>query len=63
MRKDIYIAPGPNFSGEFDLLSNHGTSSYNALQAQYRHRLSRGGIALTTKTRITANIMAYSAMS
>ena len=24
MRKDIYIAPGPNFTGEFDLLSNHG---------------------------------------
>jgi hypothetical protein len=42
MRKDIYLAPGPNFSGEFDLLSNHGTSNYDALQAQYRHRLSRG---------------------
>jgi hypothetical protein len=42
MRKDVYIAPGPNFSGEFDLLSNHGTSSYNALQAQYRRRLSHG---------------------
>jgi hypothetical protein len=42
MRKDIYIAPGPNFAGEFDLLSNHGTSSYNALQVQFRHRLSRG---------------------
>ncbi len=42
MRKDIYIAPGPNFSGEFDLLSNHGTSNYDALQAQYRHRLSHG---------------------
>jgi len=42
MRKDVYIAPGPNFTGEFDLLSNHGTSSYNALQAQYRHRLSHG---------------------
>ena len=42
MRKDIYIAPGPNFNGEFDLLSNHGTSNYDALQAQYRHRLSNG---------------------
>src|ERR1700751_3789633 len=42
MRKDIYIAPGPNFRGEFDLLSNHGTSNYNALQAQYRHRMSHG---------------------
>jgi carboxypeptidase family protein/TonB-dependent receptor-like protein len=42
MRKDIYIAPGPNFTGEFDLLSNHGTSNYDALQTQYRHRLSHG---------------------
>jgi hypothetical protein len=42
MRKDIYIAPGTNFTGEFDLLSNHGTSNYDALQAQYRHRLSHG---------------------
>jgi hypothetical protein len=33
MRKDIYIAPGPNFTGEFDLLSNQGTSNYDALQA------------------------------
>ena len=42
MRKDVYIAPGKNFTGEFDLLSNHGTSNYHALQAQYRHRLSHG---------------------
>ena len=42
MRKDIYIGPNPNFTGEFDVLSNHGTSSYNAMQAQYRHRLSHG---------------------
>jgi hypothetical protein len=42
MRKDIYIAPNSDFTGEFDLLSNGGTSSYNALQAQYRHRLSHG---------------------
>jgi len=42
MRKDVYIAPGPNFTGEFVLLSNHGTSNYDALQAQYRHRLSHG---------------------
>jgi len=50
MRKDIYIAPGPNFSGEFDLLSNHGTSNYDALQAQYRHRLSHGLQALLSYT-------------
>jgi hypothetical protein len=42
MRKDIYVAPGSNFTGEFDLLSNHGTSNYDALQAQYRHRLLHG---------------------
>ena len=42
MRRDVYQAPNPNFTGEFDVLSNAGTSSYNALQAQYRHRLSHG---------------------
>ncbi len=42
MRRDIYIAPNPNFTGRFDVQSNGGTSSYNALQAQYRHRLSDG---------------------
>jgi hypothetical protein len=42
MRKDIYIGPNPDFTGEFDVLSNAGNSSYNALQAQCRHRLSHG---------------------
>jgi hypothetical protein len=42
MRHDLYIAPNPNFTGEFDVLSNAGTSSYNALQAEYRHRVTRG---------------------
>ena len=42
MRRDVFNAPSPIFTGEFDLLSNAGTSSYNALQAQYRHRLSHG---------------------
>jgi len=51
MRKDVYIAPQPNyFTGEFDLLSNHGTSNYDALQAQYRHRLWRGLQALLSYT-------------
>lgn len=50
MRKDVFIAPGPNFTGEFDLLSNTGTSSYNALQAQYRHRLSHGLQTLVSYT-------------
>jgi len=42
MRKDIYSAPNPNFTGEFDLMRNDADSSYNALQAQYRHRFSHG---------------------
>jgi hypothetical protein len=42
MRRDVYVAPGPSFTGEFDLFSNHATSNYDALQAQYRHRLSHG---------------------
>ena len=42
MRQDIYIAPNSNFTGEFDVQRNAGDSSYNALQAQYRHRLSYG---------------------
>jgi hypothetical protein len=50
MRKDVFIAPGPNFTGEFDLLSNAGTSSYNALQTQYRHRLSHGLQTLVSST-------------
>src|SRR5262249_56605767 len=50
MRKDIYIAPNANFTSEFDVLSNAGTSSYNALQAQYRHRLSHGLQTLVSYT-------------
>ena len=42
MRRDVYVAPGPSFTGEFDLFSNHGTSNYDALQAQYRRRMSHG---------------------
>jgi len=40
MRRDIYLAPNPSFTSEFDVLSNHGTSNYEALQAEYRHRVS-----------------------
>jgi hypothetical protein len=50
MRKDIFNAPSAIFTGEFDLLSNAGTSSYNALQAQYRHRLSHGLQTLVSYT-------------
>ena len=42
MRQDIYIAPNPEFPGEFDLDSNKATSSYQALQAQFRRRLAHG---------------------
>jgi hypothetical protein len=40
MRQDISIAPNPEFTREFNLMRNDATSSYQALQAQYRHRLS-----------------------
>jgi hypothetical protein len=42
MRQDIYSAPNPNFTGEFDLMRNGADSSYQALQAQFRHRLAHG---------------------
>ena len=32
----------PNFTGEFDLMRNDADSSYQALQAQFRHRLAHG---------------------
>ncbi len=31
MRQDLYDAPNPNFTGEFDLMRNDADSSYNAL--------------------------------
>jgi len=42
MRQDLYDRPNSNFLGEFDLMRNAATSSYNALQAQYRHRMAYG---------------------
>jgi len=50
MRRDIYYAPNPDFTYRFDVQSNAGISSYNALQAQYRHRLSHGSQALLSYT-------------
>jgi len=50
MRQDLYYKPNPNFTGEFDLMRNGATSSYNAFQAQYRHRLSHGLQALVSYT-------------
>ena len=42
MRRDEYNRPNPNFTGEFDVMRNDADSSYQALQAQYRHRFSHG---------------------
>jgi Carboxypeptidase regulatory-like domain/TonB dependent receptor-like, beta-barrel len=42
MRQDIYYAPNPAFTGEFDLMRNDADSSYNALQMQFRHRVTHG---------------------
>jgi len=43
MRQDLYNAPNPaQFTGEFDYMHNGASSSYNALQAQFRHRFSHG---------------------
>jgi hypothetical protein len=50
MRRDLYRAPNPDFTGEFDVLSNAATSNYNALQAQYRHRMSHGLQTLVSYT-------------
>ena len=50
MRQDIYIGPNSNFPGEFDLMSNNGNSSYQALQAQFSHRFAHGLQALFSYT-------------
>jgi hypothetical protein len=50
MRQDIYDAPNPNFTAEFEVMSNDADSSYNALQTQYRHRFSHGLQALLSYT-------------
>jgi hypothetical protein len=43
MRLDRYRAPNPNFiAGELDLMRNGADSNYQALQAQFRHRLAYG---------------------
>jgi hypothetical protein len=42
MRQDIYEAPNHSFTGEFDLMRNDADSSYNALEAQFRHRVTHG---------------------
>jgi hypothetical protein len=42
MRRDLYNAPNPNFNGMFNVLWNGSDSGYEALQAQFRHRLAHG---------------------
>jgi hypothetical protein len=49
-RQDIYNAPNPNFTGQFGLITNGADSSYQALQAQCRHRLAHGVQTLLSYT-------------
>jgi len=42
MRTDHYQAPNPNFTSTLDLMSNAADSNYQALQAQFRRRMSHG---------------------
>jgi hypothetical protein len=42
MRQDRYYQPNPNFTGKFDLMAKEGDSSYQALQAQFHHRVAHG---------------------
>ena len=50
MRQDVYVGPNPEFPGEVDLMSNGADSSYQALQAQFRHRYAHGLQALLSYT-------------
>ena len=50
MRQDLYNRPNPNFTGEFDLMRNGAASSYQALQAQFRHRVAHGFQTLLSYT-------------
>ena len=50
MRQDLYNAPNPNFTGEFDVMRNGASANYNSLQAQFRHRFARGLQALLSYT-------------
>jgi len=50
MRRDDYIPPNPNFPNEFDVMRNGASSSYQALQAQFRRRFARGLQALISYT-------------
>ncbi len=45
-----YNSPPPNYPGGIGLFYNGGSSSYNALQAQYQQRISHGLQALASYT-------------
>jgi hypothetical protein len=50
LRRDYYSSPNPGISGPFDVIRNGASSSYQALQAQFRRRFSRGLQALLSYT-------------
>ena len=50
MRQDLYLAPNPNFTGEFDLMRNGATRATTRYRAQYRHRFTHGLQALLSYT-------------
>src|SRR5262249_55441508 len=50
MRVDFYNAPNQNFTGEVDIMRNSASSSYEALQPQFRHRFAHGLQALLSYT-------------
>jgi hypothetical protein len=50
MRQDLYRAPNPTFTGEFDVMRNGASANYHALQAQFRHRFAHGLQSLLSYT-------------
>jgi hypothetical protein len=50
VRQDAYNMPNSNFSGQVELMINGASSSYNALQAQFRHRFAHSLQALLSYT-------------
>jgi hypothetical protein len=49
LRREAYLQPNTEFT-ELVLATNHGSSDYEALQAQYRRRLARGLRGVATYT-------------
>ena len=50
MRTDHYQAPNSIFTSQFDLMRNDADSSYQAFQAQFRHRVAYGLQTLVSYT-------------